>query len=170
MSQKLKKPTSPPVADNDEELAPITTMMSSRLMVLANLLKRGAILRYKRLAGLSSVEFGLVASLGRRPPMSVIGLGDAVGMDKGQISRALAELVSRKLVDKAVNPRDNRKVLVCLTRTGLAAHDAIVAGAQERNRRLLEQMSEGDLAALLAQIDRLTKIAADMLAAEKDLD
>ena len=48
-------------------------MLSSRLMVLANLLKRGAILRYKRLAGLSSVEFGLVASLGRRPPMSVAG-------------------------------------------------------------------------------------------------
>jgi DNA-binding MarR family transcriptional regulator len=102
--------------------------------------------------------------------MSVISLGEAVGMDKGQISRALAELVSRKLVAKAVNPRDNREVLVCLTRTGLAAHDAIVAGAQERNRRLLEQISEDDLAALLAQIDRLTKIAADMLAAEKDLD
>jgi DNA-binding MarR family transcriptional regulator len=63
-------------------------MMSSRLMVLANLLKRGAILRYKRLAGLSSVEFGLVASLGRRPPMSVVRLAEAVGMDKGQISRA----------------------------------------------------------------------------------
>jgi DNA-binding MarR family transcriptional regulator len=171
MSHKLKKQNSrQPVADNDEELAPITAMMSSRLMVLANLLKRGAILRYKRLAGLSSVEFGLVASLGRRPPMSVIRLGEAVGMDKGQISRALAELVSRKLVAKAVNPRDNREVLVCLTRTGLVAHDAIVAGAQERNRRLLEQMSEDDLAALLAQIDRLTKIAADMLAAEKDLD
>jgi DNA-binding MarR family transcriptional regulator len=72
-------------------------MLSSRLMVLANLLKRGAILRYKRLAGLSSVEFGLVASLGRRPPMSVATLADAVGMDKGQISRALAGLVSRKL-------------------------------------------------------------------------
>ncbi len=79
-------------------------MMSSRLMVLANLLKRGAILRYKRLAGLSSVEFGLVASLGRRPPMSVVRLAEAVGVDKGQISRALAELVSRKLVAKAVNP------------------------------------------------------------------
>ena len=118
-------------------------MMSSRLMVLANLLKRGAILRYKRLAGLSSVEFGLVASLGRRPPMSVVRLAEAVGMDKGQISRALAELVSRKLVAKAVNPRDNREVLVCLTKTGLAAHDTIVAGAQERNRRLLEQLEQG---------------------------
>jgi DNA-binding MarR family transcriptional regulator len=170
MSQKLKKQSSPqPAADNDEALAPITAMMSSRLMVLANLLKRGAILRYKRLAGLSSVEFGLVASMGRRPPMSVISLAEAVGMDKGQISRALAELVSRKLVAKAVNPQDNREVLVCLTRAGLAAHDTIVAGARERNRRLLEQLSAGELAALLAQIDRLTETAVEMLVREKEL-
>ena len=170
MRQKLKKQGSrQPVADNAQELAPITAMMSSRLMVLANLLKRGAILRYKRLAGLSSVQFGLVASLGRRPPMSVVRLAEAVGMDKGQISRALAELVTRKLVAKEINPRDNRETLVCLTRTGLAAHDAIVAGAQERNRRLMELMSEGDLAVLLAHVDRLTKTAAEMLAAEKEL-
>src|SRR5882762_9418558 len=162
MGQKPNRISAPPaVPDRDAEFAPITAMMSSRLMVLANLLKRGAILRYKRLAGLSSVEFGLVASMGRRPPMSVISLAEAVGMDKGQISRALAELVSRKLVAKAVNPRDNREVLVCLTRTGLVAHDAIVAGAQERNRRLLELMSEGDLVALFAQVDRLTKTAAE---------
>jgi DNA-binding MarR family transcriptional regulator len=156
-------------AADEEELAPITTMMSSRLMVLANLLKRGAILRYRRLAGLSSVEFGLVASLGRRPPMSVATLADAVGMDKGQISRALAGLVSRRLVSRAVNPSDNREVLVSLTRTGLTAHDAIVAGAMERNQRLLDGLGEEEVAALLAQIERLTARAADMLAAEKDL-
>src|ERR1700750_3215388 len=92
--------------------APITVMLSSRLMVLANLLKRGAILRYKRLAGLSSVEFGLVASLGRRPPMSVARLAEAVGQDKGQISRALAGLGGRKLGGRRVHVRDNREVLV----------------------------------------------------------
>src|ERR1700690_2235699 len=98
MEQTLKKASAlPAAAGADDELAPITTMMSSRLMVLANLLKRGAILRYKRLAGLSSVEFGLVASMGRRPPMSVVRLAEAVGMDKGQISRGLAGLVARKL-------------------------------------------------------------------------
>ena len=170
MSQKLKKQNFPqPVADNDGEPAPITAMMSSRLMVLANLLKRGAILRYKRLAGLSSVEFGLVASLGRRPAMSVARLAEAVGQDKGQISRALAELVSRKLVAKAVNPRDNRETLVCLTKTGLAAHDAIVAGALERNQRLLEQLAPQEIAMLLDHIDRLTRKAEDMLAVEKQL-
>ena len=174
MSRKLKRAAElraepePPIA-TAAELAPITAMMSSRLMVLANLLKRGAILRYKRLAGLSSVEFGLVASLGRRPPMSVVRLAEAVGQDKGQISRALAGLVSRKLVARAVNPHDNREVLVCLTRTGLAAHDAIVAGALERNQRLLEQLDPQAVADLLDHIDRLARKAEDMLAVEKEL-
>jgi DNA-binding MarR family transcriptional regulator len=162
----VRAPTS---RQKDDELAPITAMMSSRLMVLANLLKRGAILRYKRLAGLSSVEFGLVASLGRRPPMSVARLAEAVGMDKGQISRALAGLVSRKLVSRGVNPRDSREVLVCLTRAGLIAHDTIVAGALERNQRLLEQLGKGEVAMLLGLIERLTDTAARMLEAEKDL-
>src|ERR1700753_3868438 len=152
-----------------DELAPITVMMSSRLMVLPSLLKRGAILRYKRVAGLSSVEFGLVASLGRRPPMSVVRLAEAVGMDKGQISRALAGLGARKLGAQGVNPRDNREVLVSLTRSGLAAHDTIVAGAQERNRRLLEQLDSGEIAMLLEHIDRLTRKAEVMLAVEKEL-
>jgi DNA-binding MarR family transcriptional regulator len=151
------------------ELAPITAMMSSRLMVLANLLKRGALLRYKRTAGLSSVEYGLVANLGRHPPMSVVRLAETVGLDKGQISRALAELVSRKLVAKAVNRRDNREVLVSLTKAGLAAHDAIVAGGQERNRRLLAELSEAEIAMLVGHIDRLTEKAAGMLADERDL-
>ena len=153
----------------DAALAPITAMMSSRLMVLANLLKRGAILRYKRLAGLSSVEFGLVASLGRRPPMSVVRLAEAVGQDKGQISRALADLVSRELVARTVNPRDNREVLVSLTRSGLAAHDAVVAGALERNQRLLEQLDPAEVAMLFAHIDSLTRKAEAMLAVEKEL-
>ncbi len=174
MSQRLKRagalPVGPePAVGADAELAPITAMMSSRLMVLANLLKRGAILRYKRLAGLSSVEFGLVASLGRRPPISVARLAETVGQDKGQISRALADLVSRKLVAKAVNPNDNRETLVCLTKAGLVAHDTIVAGAQERNLRLLEQLDADEIALLLGHIDRLTRKAEDMLAVEKAL-
>ena len=152
------------------ELAPITAMMSSRLMVLANLLKRGAMLRYKRTAGLSSVEYGLVANLGRHPPMSVARLAETVGLDKGQISRALADLVSRKLVAKAVNVRDNREVLVSLTKAGLAAHDAIVAGGQERNRRLLADLNDAEVAMLLGHLDQLTEKAARMLADERDLD
>jgi DNA-binding MarR family transcriptional regulator len=107
--------------------------------------------------------------MGRRTPMSVVTLAQAVGMDKGQISRALAGLVSRKLVSKAVNPEDNREMLVGLTRSGLIAHDAIVAGALERNRRLLEELDKDEVAMLLEHIDRLTRKAEAMLEAEKEI-
>ena len=83
-----------------------------------------------------------VASLGRRPPMSVVRLTGAAGMDKGQISRALA---------------------------GFALHDAIVTGAPERNRRLLEQLGHGELETLPGQIGRLAEAAAEMPAADKEL-
>ncbi|UPK30634.1 MarR family winged helix-turn-helix transcriptional regulator [Bradyrhizobium sp. 195] len=156
-----------PAAAESEPLAPITVMLSSRLMVLASLLKRGAILRYKRLTGLSLVEFGLAASLGRRPPMSVARLAEAVGQDKGQISRALANLLSRKLIAKSANPEDSREVLISLTPAGLVAHDAIVDGAQERNRRLLEHLSEAEFHTLMRQVDQLTAIATEMLESEK---
>ena len=48
-------------------------------------------------------------------------------------------------------------------------HDTIVAGAQERNRRLLEQLDSGEVAMLLEHIDRLTDKAEAMLAVEKEL-
>jgi len=47
-----------------------------------------------------------------------------------------------------------------------------VAGALERNQRLLEQLeqlSKDEVAMLLGHIDRLTDTAAKMLDAEKDL-
>src|SRR5262249_10299302 len=96
-------------------------------------------------------------------------LAEAVGLDKGQISRALADLVSRKLVAKAVNPRDNREVLVSLTKAGLAGHDAIVAGGEERNRRVLAELTEAEGGMRCGHIHRVTEKAARMLADEKDL-
>jgi hypothetical protein len=61
-------------------------------------------------------------------------------------------------------------VPVCLTRTGLVAHDAMVAGALERNQRLLEQLDKEEVAVVLGHVDRLTDTAAKMLEVAKDLN
>ncbi len=95
--------------------------------------------------------------------MSVVRLAEAVGQDKGPASS------SRKLVTRAINPRDNGEVLVSLTRSGLPAHDTTVAGALERNRRLLAQLDPAEARMLLAHIDRLSRKAEAMLAVEKEL-
>ena len=164
---RLRKPQPSKTVPDSHQLAPVTGMVSSRLMVLANLLKRGAILRYRRTANLSSVEFGLVASLGHHPPMSVAQLAGAVGMDKGQISRALAGLVRRKLVSRHANPNDNREVLVGLTRSGKEAHDVLLQGAVERTGKLLDGFGAQAMSQLLRHIDHLTETAERMLEQEK---
>ena len=102
--------------------------------------------------------------------MSVIRLAEAVGMDKGQISRALAGLVSRKLVSTSGQSEGQPgSAGQPDPEPGLIAHETIVAGALERNRRLLEQLGKDEVAMLLGHIDRLTDTAAKMLEAEKDL-
>jgi DNA-binding MarR family transcriptional regulator len=159
-------PTSPP--QDGDRLAPITAIMSSRLIVLANLLRRAAVLRCKRLVGLSAVEFGILASLGRRPPMSVAKLAATVGMDKGQISRAVAELVARGLICKTANEKDTREILLALSKSGRAVHDTILSAAVERNRRLTKGLSTDELQTLQRLIERLTAVATDMLADEQD--
>jgi DNA-binding MarR family transcriptional regulator len=149
--------------------APVTELAISRLLVLANLLRRGAALRYRRLLDLSSTELGLVAMLGRREPVSAARIAELMGRDKGQISRALSDLVSRKLVARSVNSRDNREMLLELTRAGLAAHETIVEVASERNAQLLAGLARDEKHMLFSLIDRLTAKATDMLEMESKL-
>jgi DNA-binding MarR family transcriptional regulator len=96
-------------------------------------------------------------------------------MTSTAVTSSLAGPVSRKLVSRTVNPRDNRQVLVCLTRTDRIAHHAMVAGELERNQRLVQEPDEQELgreevAVLPGPVDRLTDMAAKMLGAEKDLN
>jgi hypothetical protein len=46
------------------------------------LLRRGAILRYRRLLGLPRVEYGIVAVLGRRKPITIAALPELLGMEQ----------------------------------------------------------------------------------------
>lgn len=144
----------------------IEPLLSSRLIVAANLLRRGAALRYKRQLGLSSVEFGIVAMLGHREPTPVRALAALIGMDKAQLSRALSALVSRRMVVRSANPADNRDVLVALTKEGLRAHDALIATAERVNAQLTEGFSAEEAMLVGDILDRLTQRAEALLAEE----
>jgi hypothetical protein len=102
--------------------------------------------------------------------MSVVRLAEAVGRGQGTDQPGAGRAGIRKLLSRVLNPRDNREVLVCLARTGLIAHDAMLAGAPERNQRLLEELGKEEAAVLLGHVGRLTDVAAKMLQAAKDLN
>ena len=147
--------------------APIIETISSKLIVAANFLRRGAILRYRRLVGLPWVEYGIVAVLGRRKPITVAGLAELLGMDKAQLSRALSNLVRRKLVARSANPGDSREVLVALTEAGLEAHETMVRAGFERNAYLLANLSPQQVSDLDRILEELTRRAIEMLRHEQ---
>ena len=144
-----------------------TLVLSRRVMTLANLLKRGAGIRYRRLLDLPQGEWGVIAQIGERTPRTLGDLAAGMGLDITQISRSVSNLVERGLVTRSPNPLNNREVLIALTRKGEAANAAIVEAGSRVNDILLEGVSARERAALAALLTRLTERAERLLASEQ---
>ena len=74
----------------------IRDLLSYRVHVVANLLSRGAELRYRREFGVSLWEWRTIALLGASDePLSLGHLARAAGIDKSQMSRVVSGLAKR---------------------------------------------------------------------------
>ena len=92
-----------PRSSTTDDAPTIRELLSYRLHVVANLLSRGAELRYRREFGVSLWEWRTIALLGgAREALSLNALARAAGIDKSQMSRVAAGLTRRKLVLQSV--------------------------------------------------------------------
>jgi DNA-binding MarR family transcriptional regulator len=143
-------------------------VISRKVMTLANLLKRGAGIRYRRLLGLPQGEWGVIAQLGARAPRTLGDLAAGMGLDITQISRSVSDLVERGLVTRSPNPLNNREVLIALSRKGEAANAVIVDAGSRVSETLLEGLSDRERTALEALLIRFTERAERLLASEQE--
>jgi len=162
--EKAKRQPKP----RSEPKRPPAFVLSRKVMTLANLLKRGAGNRYRRLLGLPQGEWGVIAQLGARAPRTLGDLAAAMGLDITQISRSVSSLVERGLVTRSLNPHNNREVLIALSRKGEAANAVIVDAGSRVNEILLEGLSDRERTALEALLVRFTERAERLLASEQE--
>ena len=146
---------------------PKAMLLSHRIMVLANLLKRAAAIRYRRLLDLRPGEWGIVAQLGERAPRNLNDLAAGMGLDKAQISRGVSRLVKLGLVTRRPNPRNSREILIALTSQGGAAYQTILAAAATVNGALLASVTPGERKQLDRLLDVFTSRAGKLLAGEQ---
>jgi DNA-binding MarR family transcriptional regulator len=149
----------------ESEAGPV--LLSQRIMILANLLKRAATIRYHRLLDLRPGEWGIVAQLGQRAPRNLIDLATGMGRDKAQISRAVSRLVRLGLVTRKPNPRNSREILIALTHKGDTACQTILAAASAVNGALLAAVTPAQRRELEQLLDVLTTRAGALLANEQ---
>jgi DNA-binding MarR family transcriptional regulator len=141
-------------------------MVSSKVIRLANLLRRSGTLLYGRKFGLSQVEWRVLALVGEHAPITLNALAEQMGLDKGQISRGVSALVSRNLLLREYR-RKGRGIAITLGPRGEELYSELMSAAIERNSLMLAGMSDAEASELFKMLDRLTELARAALAREQ---
>ena len=146
----------------------IKALLSYRLHVVANLLSRGAAMRYKREFGVSLWEWRTVALLGgSHTPLSLNDLAAAAGLDKSQMSRVVAGLVARALVLRGADETDGRGVRLRLSRAGEKLYDGLIGAAAERNAAFVDCLGPRERECLEQALQKLGERARSFIQEEK---
>jgi DNA-binding MarR family transcriptional regulator len=102
-------------------------------------------------------QYALLTALAESGPTSQADLGRRIGLDRSDVTAAIAELEARGLVDRTPDPADRRRNLVRITDSGtefLAVMDGEVAAAQDE---LLAPLSTAERERLLAMLTRIVE-------------
>jgi DNA-binding MarR family transcriptional regulator len=146
----------------------IEDLLSYRLHQVANLLSRGAELRYRREFGVSPWEWRTVALLGAAAePLSLGDLAHAAGIHKSQMSRVVSGLAQRRLVVRSANSADARGVHLALSRAGRRLYDGLIAAAAERDRAFRGCLSRDEKRAFERALAKLAGQARQFIQQER---
>jgi len=126
-----------------------------RLSVLSNRISQAIATRYAQRFALGVTEWRVVAVLGRYPGLSAGEVATRTAMDKVAVSRAVARLLERGLVERDTHDDDRRRSVLALSRSGRCIYDEIAPLALDLERRLLSRLDAGERASLDALLDKL---------------
>jgi DNA-binding MarR family transcriptional regulator len=154
----------------DGSPATIRELLSFKLHVVANLLSRGAALRYKREFGVSLMEWRTLALLGGGAPLSLNELAKLAGLDKSQMSRVVAGLTERGLILRAVDSEDARGLRLSLTASGRKVYAGLIEAANQRNDAFLAALDGKERQMLEGVLDKLSGAAREFIHSEVAAD
>ena len=112
-----------------------------RLSVLAPLVSESLHDLYADPFHLTVTQWRVMAALGRFAPLTASEVGLRIVMDKVAVSRAVAELTRRRLVERTTDRSDRRRARLRLSSGGRALHARIVPLALGYEAELYKALS-----------------------------
>jgi len=122
-----------------------------RLSVLSNRVSQTISAIYGRRFGLAITEWRVMAVLGRYQDLSAGEVAERTAMDKVAVSRAVARLLDRGLIERDTHGSDRRRSVLKLSEVGYSVYDEVAPMTLECERRLLTHLDADER----AQLDRL---------------
>ena len=149
-------------------MAVIRDLLSYRLHTVANLLSRGAELRYRREFGVSLWEWRSIALLGGTAgPLSLNELSRAAGIDKSQMSRVVSGLAKRGIVLREADSADGRGVQLALSKAGRKLYAGLIRAAGHRDAAFKGCLSESEKKVFDRALAKLAGQAREFIQREK---
>ena len=143
----------------------LESFLPYRLSVTTNRVSRAFAAQYEQEFGISIPEWRAIAVLGAFAPLSSNEICERTAMDKAKVSRAVATLLKRGLIEREAHETDQRLIQLTLSKSGRKIYEAIIPRARAIEAEVTKGLSKSDIAALHRVLDcvgaRLDEIEAD---------
>lgn len=141
----------------------VTDLLTYRLLRLSNTLGLYSSRRYRNQFDVTLPEWRVLSIVALLETTNARAISRALATDKAWVGLTVQKLEKRGFLKRVSDRQDGRRTLVSLTRQGKDVHDAIMANARRRQRRLLGTLGDRDAETLVASLDRLQAEADRML-------
>lgn len=138
-----------------EQVLDLDRYVPALVTFIANKLSRSATVLYQKRFAVNVTEWRILALLAIEPEISAARICHVIGFDKGPVSRTLTAMKERGLLAIKIDREDGRTYSISLTAKGMATHDAAIAVALERERRLLACLDKPERETLIKLLRRV---------------
>lgn len=111
----------------------------------------------QKLENLRLPEWRILALLANAGALSQADIRVQIGMDKGQISRTVKNMLASDLVANENGSTKARNVRLSLTEKGRAVHERVDVMMEQRNSQLMNDLSTEEKQSLYAGLDIIEK-------------
>ena len=133
-----------------------------RLNVVAESVSRALSRLYAERYGIGVPEWRVIATLGEYQRMTAKEVGAHSRMHKTKVSRAVAALEDKRLIERQLNEDDMREAFLALTARGLRVYRDLAPRALAFERALDKTLGTGERAHLDAILRRLEARAQEL--------
>lgn len=147
---------------------PMRSLLTIRIIGLLDLLRRSGALANRREFALTGIEWRIMAQVGEHAPLSLNKLAELLGLDRGQLSRAVKAMVERGLLDRKRTP-GGPAIVISLTEEGKALQSRMVDLAVARNQFLVGNIPNEEIEQFARLLDVVTRNAQLLLQHEREI-